>query len=287
VVRRRGAWRAAALATLVCLVGPARAGAQQRPLVTEDPESIGAGRVLLEGGYESGYDQFFPASGLTGDRRRFPTLGVSVGISSIAEIQVDGGLYDRLAVTSREEAPLSDELDFSGDTTSSVEDLVLATKVRVVSEAPGRPSFGFRFGTKLPLAPQEAGLGLGTTDFFATLLVGKTVRSVRTVGNVGVAVLGSPVADAERHSALTMGASIAKALTSRFEIVGEFNGRADPWGEDPPAGTESRAALRFAGRYTYKLLRLDGGVLIGLTERDPSIGLSLGFTYVFNGFTVP
>ena len=206
MLTRRVWYRAAALAAVVCLVRPASAGAQQRPLATEDPESIGAGRVLLEGGYESGYDQFFPASGLTGDLRRFPTLGLSVGISSIAEIQVDGGLYQRLAVTSREAAPLSDLLDFSGDTTSSVEDLVLATKIRMAAETPGRPAFGLRFGTKLPLAPQETGLGLGTTDFFATLLMGKTVRSVRTVGNVGVAMLGNPFAGAERHSALTMGA---------------------------------------------------------------------------------
>ena len=38
--------------------------AQQRPLVTEDPETIGAGLVLLEGGIDQQRDVFFPASGL-------------------------------------------------------------------------------------------------------------------------------------------------------------------------------------------------------------------------------
>jgi hypothetical protein len=37
--------------TIVLLV-PAVALAQQRPLVTEDPETIGAGRVLIEGGVD-------------------------------------------------------------------------------------------------------------------------------------------------------------------------------------------------------------------------------------------
>ena len=39
------------LAALLCaLFLPAAASAQQRPLVTEDPETVGAGRVLIEGG---------------------------------------------------------------------------------------------------------------------------------------------------------------------------------------------------------------------------------------------
>src|SRR5688572_26643336 len=81
------------------LVMAAPAGAQQRPLVTEDPEVIGAGLVLLEGGFDYSYDILFPASGLQGNLLRAPTLGVSLGISSIAELQIDGGLYNRLSIT--------------------------------------------------------------------------------------------------------------------------------------------------------------------------------------------
>jgi hypothetical protein len=275
------------LAAVASLIWSAPVEAQQRPLVTEDPESIGAGRLLLEGGLEYGRDQFFPASGLSGNLLRWPVLGMSVGVSSIAEIQIDGGLYNRLAVKSREPAPLSDLLDFSGDTTASVEDLVLATKVRMVAETAGRPAVGVRFGTRLPMAPRDTGLGLGTSDFFATFLIGKTVRSVRTVGNVGLVMLGNPVSGGERNSALTLGVSVARALTNQFEVVGEINGRADVGGGDQPPGTESRGLLRFAGRYTYRVLRLDAGVLIGMTARDPSVGLSFGFTYVFNAFNVP
>src|SRR5689334_11657702 len=79
--------------------------AQQRPLVTEDPETIGAGLVLIEGGFDLQKDVFYPASGLQGNLIRIPTLGVSFGISSIAELQIDGGLYNGLSVKSRRDAP--------------------------------------------------------------------------------------------------------------------------------------------------------------------------------------
>ena len=48
------------------------AAAQQRPLITEDPETIGAGRVLVEAGFDYGHDVDYPASGLTGNLLRLP-----------------------------------------------------------------------------------------------------------------------------------------------------------------------------------------------------------------------
>ncbi len=53
----------------------------------------------------------------------------------------------------------------TGDSTSSIEDFVIGTKVRVVPEGMSRPSIGLRFATKLPYASNESGLGLDTTDF--------------------------------------------------------------------------------------------------------------------------
>ena len=77
------------------------AAAQQRPLITQDPEPIGAGRILIEGGIEYSAAQQYPVSGLQGNLWRIPTFGVSIGISSIAEFQVDGGPFDRLTITGR------------------------------------------------------------------------------------------------------------------------------------------------------------------------------------------
>ena len=146
-------------------------------------------------------------SGLTGQLLRVPLLGVSVGISSIAELQFDGGLYNRLAITDRRPAPLSSLVTATGDSTSSVEDIVIATKVRLLSEREGRPAFGVRFATKLPNASNESGLGLDTTDFTASLLIGKTVRSVRTVVNGGFGILGDPVVGNRQSDVITYGVS--------------------------------------------------------------------------------
>ena len=80
--------------------------AQQRPLVTEDPETIGAGRMLVEAGFDYARDVEYPASGLQGHLRRFPLIGISMGIGSIGEVQLDGGLYNHLTITGRRTAPL-------------------------------------------------------------------------------------------------------------------------------------------------------------------------------------
>ena len=112
----------------------------------------------------------------------------------------------------------------TGDSTSSVEDIVIGTKVRIAGETASRPSFGLRFATKLPNASNESGIGLDTTDFFASFLIAKTVQSVRIVGNVGLGILGDPTRGDQQNDVLTYGVSFARALTQQAEVVGEING---------------------------------------------------------------
>jgi hypothetical protein len=267
---------------LLC-AGVARgASAQQRPLVTEDPETIGIGRVLLEGGISFDHDQTNTANGLKGDIRHFGLFGASIGIGPTAEVQIDGGLIQRLTVDRRiPTAPLVRSTTLvAGDTATGFEDLFIATKIRVASETAGRPALGVRFGTKLPTAEIDKGVGLGTNDFFASFLVGKTVQSVRTVGNVGLVLLGNPIEGRDSATALSFGGSVARALTNEFEVVGEVSGRLTPFNDVVPPGLESRGVFRLAGRYTYAMLRLDFGILTGFTERDPSFGITAGATYV-------
>ena len=271
---------------VVAMLAAGRADAQQRPLVTEDPETIGSGLVLLEGGVDVQRDLFYPVSGLTGNLVRLPTFGVSLGVSSIAEIQIDGA-FGRLTVTDRDAGPLASLLNFTGDRTSDVEGLVIGTKIRLMSEALGRPAVGVRLATKLPTASNEAGIGLDTTDFFASLLVGKTVQSIRAVGNVGLGILTDPVEGHRQNDVLTYGLSLARAVAEGVEVVGEVNGYANMRDANIPPGTESRGAMRLGGRFTRGTVRVDGGLILGLTARDPSIGFTAGLTWVFRGFTVP
>jgi len=275
---------------VVAFVGlPAVAFAQQRPLVTEDPETIGAGRVLIEGGITLEHDASYPVSGLEGNRFSVPTIGVSVGLSSIAELQIDGGLYQHLAITKRDpRAPLAPVLDFTNDDTSDVEDIVLATKIRLVGEGAQRPAFGLRFATKLPNASNESGLGTDLTDFYASLLIGKTVQSVRVVGNAGLGILGDPTATVPaQNDVMIFGVSVARAMTTAAEVVAEVSGRLNFFEDAIHPGAESRAVMRVGGRYTHGPVRFDGAAILGMTSRDPSFGITGGFTWVLNAFRVP
>jgi hypothetical protein len=276
------------VAAVISVACARSAAAQQRPLITEDPESIGAGRVLVEGGLDYAHAQTYRVSGLEGNLWRVPTLGVSVGLSSIAELQIDGGLYNRLAITHRDGlAPLASALTVTGDSTHDVEDIVIGTKIRLASETARRPAFGVRFATKLPNASNESGLGTDTTDFLMSMLVAKTVESVRVVGNLGFAILADPTQGDRQNDVVTYGLSFARAVTQKAEFVGELNGRKSTRSGEAFPGTESRALLKIGTRYTLGSLRLDAGVFVGMTSNDPTIGLTTGFTYVFNAFTLP
>jgi hypothetical protein len=275
----------ATAAVLFALVRPC--AAQQRPLVTEDPESIGAGRVLIEGGIDLAHNQEYPLSGLKGNLWRLPTIGISVGLSSIAELQIDGGPYDVLTITERRPAPLASLVTATGTSTHAVDDIMIGTKIRLAPETVSRPSFGFRFATRLPNAKHESGLGQDTTDFYASILSAKTVQSIRIVGNLGFAIMSEPLDSTKQNDVLTYGASFARAMTTATELVGELNGRVSTRNGIAPIGTESRGTLKLGGRYTRGAVRFDGGVFFGLTTVDPTIGLTAGFTYVFDAFKVP
>jgi Putative MetA-pathway of phenol degradation len=275
------------LFTVFVVLAARGAFAQQRPLVTEDPETIGAGRVLLEGGIEHLRDAKYPVSGLTGNLTRVPLLGISIGVSSIAEIQIDQASFQRLDIKTRTRGPLTDLMTATGSSTFDTDDLLIGAKIRIAAEGTGRPAFGFRFATKLPNANNESGLGLDTTDFFASILAGKTTQSVRIVGNIGLAILGDPTSGNRQNDELTYGLSFARAITDAAEVVGEINGRANTRSAGPLPGTESRSLVRMGLRYTHGGWRADGGVLIGVTHNDPDLGFTAGFTYAFTAFQVP
>jgi hypothetical protein len=209
-------------------------------------------------------------------------------LSSIAEIQIDGGFFNHLSITTRNPAaPLAGMVTATGDGTSSVEDVVVGTKIRIAQETEGRPSFGVRFATKLGSSSNESGLGLDTTDFFVSVIGAKTVRSVRFVGNIGLGILGDPTRGDRQNDVVTYGASFARALTEAAEIVGELNGRISTQADSTPPGTESRGTARVGARYTIGSWRADAAVFFGLTSTDPSVGFAGGFTYVFNAFQIP
>jgi hypothetical protein len=276
-----------ATAACICLASGAGAAlAQSRPLVTEDPETVPAGHILFEAGIDHLRGAIYPASGLTGDLWRIGTIGLSLGVSSIAEIQIDAGLRNRLTISNIQPAPLSHMLDIDGDHTSDVEDIAIGAKVRFLAETETRPAFAVRFWTRLPNAGNESGLGLDTTDFHFGFAAAKTVQSIRVAANFGFGILPDPLRGDRQNDVLDYGVSIARAVAEGVEIVGELNGRLNTRDGVPPIATESRSVMRFGGRLTRGPVRADGAFLIGVTDDDPTWGFTAGLTWVFRAFTV-
>ena len=284
MIRRRNLNSAILLLTFFV---PTAVSAQQRPLQTEDPETIGSGRILIEAGIDYNRDVYMPISGLRGNLFRVPTLGVSLGVSSIAEIQMQVGGYQQMTITDRVmTAPFANFLDIDGDSTDDLEDMHIGAKLRLVSEGARRPSIASRFSTRLPNAGNESGLGKDLQDFETSVLIAKTIQSVRVVTNVGLLMLGNPTQPAAQDDLLFYNLSVARAISPAAEIVGEFVGRAN-FAHTTTVGAEDRGLLRFGARYTRAGVRLDGGILLGLTPRDPEIGFTTGFTWVFNAVSIP
>src|SRR5688572_1919132 len=273
--------------TAALLLCAAPAFAQQRPLQTEDPETIGSGRMLVEAGIDYQRDVYLPVSGLRGNLFTIPAFGASLGVSSIAEIQIDWGVYQKLSITEQVPgAPLSHLLLIDGSSTDDFGDIHIGDKVRLLSNTPRRPAIGSWFSTRLPNAGNESGLGKDVQDFSSALTIGKTIQSVRVVANIGMTMIGKPTELAAQDDLLIYSLSVARAISPRAEIVGEFVGRAN-FANIVTPGAEDRGLLRFSARYTINGVRLDTGILLGLTPRDPEIGLTGGFTWVFDAFHVP
>jgi hypothetical protein len=262
---------------------------QSRPLATEDPETVPSGHILFEGGVDFSHGATYPASGLTGNLTRVGVIGFSFGVSPIAEIQFDGGVRNLLSITERNpSAPLAYMLTVPAaeSHTGDFEDITIGAKVRFAEETTSRPSVAVRFWTRLPNAGNESGLGMDTTDFHFGFAVGKTVQSVRVVGNLGFGILPDPVRGDSQNDVIDMGLSVARALNPSVELVGEMNGRKNTRSGTPPVGTESRGALRFGARMTRGPVRFDTALMLGITDFDPGWGVTGGITYVFKAFEV-
>ncbi len=262
------------------------AAAQQRPALTEDPDPIADGMMLLEMGVDHAWDQTFPVSGLEGNLLRAPILGVSFALGPTAELQIDGISLSRLSIKQRFDAPLSDVVSSQGNATTSVDDFVIGAKVRLVSETANGPSIGLRFATRLPNAGNEKGIGLDTMDFFQSVLVGKSIASMRIVGNIGLGILSDPTQGDRQNDVLTYGFSIVHDI-KRFAILFDANGWISTRSGPAPPGTDARGTATIGFRYTRGSIRFDAGLYNALTSEDGRTGLTGGLTWTFKNFLQP
>jgi hypothetical protein len=262
--------------------------AQTLPTPTQDPAPVGAGKVFLSLGESYSRADVYPVSGLTGNLVQSGLLDVRVGISSIADVELTGGVNNHLNIATRDPlAPDASLLTVKGTTTNDVEDAVLGTRVRFLAETPDRPAVAAEFSMRLPNSKHPSGLGMDTMDFHLGFLGGKSYGATRVVANLGWSILEDPVHVGIQNDVITYGGSVTRTVVPGIDVVADLAGRWSSRHGTAPVGTESRTLLRGSARYSRGAFRYEAGMLVGLTSFDPSWGLWGHITWMVTAFKVP
>lgn len=268
---------------LTCLAGGMLiAGAQQRPLLTEDVDIIPPGTMRIQTGVDFLQGAKFPATGLTGDLTRVGVIGVSIGFAPNVEFQIEGVAQNFLSINSRSASAIPLSLAPGANSTNDAGDFILWTKFKLRTETARGPALGFRFGVQLPNSNQGRGIGLNQTNAYGSILVGKKFgREGRfnTFGNLGIAILSAPTQLFTQNDVFTYGAAGIFRLNKQFSIAGEVNGRANTRPGDGPLGTESQSEARLGMQIRASGLRFDFAGIKGLTRFTHNSGVTVGVTY--------
>jgi hypothetical protein len=203
-----------------------------------------------------------------------------MGAGDYAEFQISGVAQDVLAISSRTDpAPIATQ--FSGNSTSDFGDLVLGTKLKIAGERNHQPSIAFKFAVELPNAKHDSGLGNDETEFYASLLIEKKVGRARFTGDLGFAILPSPVLQGRQTDPLTYGFAAVIPASHGVNVTAEISGR-----QGPPRrlGNENKSQARAGIQFWTGRIRWDFAGIAGLMRYDPKSGVAAGATYEFQAF---
>ena len=252
--------------------------AQNRPLQTPDAEVVPAGTLRAEVGFDFLQDVEYPATGLSGDLTSLGDVEMRMGVGRIVEVDLEGVIQNFLDV--KKQSPTMIPLHLTGEgSTHDVGDFSLYTKILLVSEQKHRPAFAFRFGFQMPNSDQARGIGLNTTNVFASFIVQKHFGKLNTWGEAGIGILQAPQANFSQNDVLIYGGAFTYPLSQRISLAGEINGRYNSRHIDTGLlGTESRSEARFGVQIFAGGFQWDLAGVAGLTSRDPSTGFTLGVT---------
>jgi hypothetical protein len=259
--------------------------AQQRPLQTQDPAILSPGQVSFQFGFDFLQNAKYPLSGLRGDLTSLGVIGLYFGLGEIVEFQLQGTVYNLLSINERSATPLNLTLNSSGTATSDYGDLVLSTKILMVSEKRRFPSLAFRPSVQLPNASAAKGLGLDSTQFYGTLIAGKHFGKLDAFANLGLGILSNPVQAGVQNDVLIYGIGGFYPVTSSLSLASEVFGR---WSmrNNPPLGTESQSQLRLGLQIYGAGLRWDVAGIAGLAQNSPHSGITFGVAKEFQAFRI-
>jgi len=259
--------------------------AQDRPLRTTDVDTVPAGAVRAEVGFDFLQDVSFPLSGLRGDETSVGVLSLRMGISKIAEIEIEGAVQNFLDVKSQG-ASFVPDLELTGvNSTHDTGDFTISTKVRFMAPSGKKPGLALRFGFIMPNSNQARGIGTNTTNVFAMIALEEQVQKLRLMGDLGIEIMQAPNALFSQNDVLMYGAGFSYPIHKRVNIVGEVNGLYSARNINAAlVGTQSAGQARlglqiFAGGFTWDLAGIRG-----LNKYDPGSGFTFGITKEFHLF---
>ena len=268
------------LTLLVCLA--MSAGAQQRPLLTEDVDIIPPGTIRIEAGIDFMQGAKYTVSGIKGDLTRVGVIGVNFGMGPNVEFQIEGVAQNYVSINSRGPSAIPLELTPGANSTNDIGDFTLAAKFKLRNETRRGPSLGFRFGVQLPNSNEARGIGLNETNAFGSVLIGKKFGPdgrFNTFANLGIAILTAPTELFTQNDVLTYGVAGIFRINKQFSLAGEVNGRANTRPGNGPLGTESQSEARLGMQIRASGLRFDFAGIKGLTSFSPNSGFTVGVTY--------
>lgn len=259
--------------------------AQDRPLRTADAETVPAGTLRTEIGFDFLQDVGFPLSGLRGDLTSVGVVDLRMGVGKIAEIEVEGAIQNFLDVKSQGTSFVPN-LSLTGvNSTHDTGDFTLATKVRLLKNEGPRPGLALKFGFVMPNSNQARGIGTNTTNVFALIALEEQIRKLSVFGNLGIEILEAPNALFSQNDVLIYGGAFKYPIHRRVNIVGEVNGLySSRTINDALVGTQSTGQARLglqimAGGFTWDLAGIRG-----LNKYDPRSGFTFGLSKDFHLF---
>lgn len=275
--------RAVVLFVGVVLCSTARA--QDRPLRTADTETVPAGTLRAEIGFDFLQDVGFPLSGLRGDETSVGVIDLRMGVGKIAEIEVEGAIQNFLDVKAQGTSFVPN-LSLTGvNSTHDTGDFTLATKIRLLKNEGLRPGLAFKFGFVMPNSNQARGIGTNTTNVFAMIALQEQIRKLSVFGNLGLEILQAPNALFTQNDVLIYGGAFKYPIHRRVNLVGEVNGLYSSRSvNDALIGTQSMGQARLglqimAGGFTWDLAGIRG-----LNKYDARSGFTFGISKDFHLF---
>jgi hypothetical protein len=259
--------------------------AQDRPLRTVDAETVPAGTLRSEIGFDFLQDVGFPLSGLRGDETSVGIVDLRMGVGKIVEVEVEGAVQNFLDVKSRGTSFVPN-LSLTGvNSTHDTGDFTLATKVRLLKNEGKRPGIAFKFGFIMPNSNQARGIGTNSTNVFALLALEEQVQKLTVFGNLGLEILQAPNALFTQNDVLMYGGAFRYPILRNVNLVGEVNGLYSSRSiNDALIGTQSTGQARVGLQISVAGFTWDLAGVRGLNKYDPSSGFTFGVSKDFRLF---